>query len=790
MRRVDDPLLRLTHALRREETAVLAVQALRANHSTAAVEGLLELLDNPPSARAALAALQALEKRDHPLIVDALRQALGSPYAPVRLGAVEALHHRRAAHVDAIVKVLRTDASWPVRRAALRAVADAEEPARWQILVAADDPHWRVRHALVGVLLTWPATETARLAQLPGNARVEGLRAYLAHRRGSLDCAALVSAAAGGGLPHADFWDDDVAVLVRNLEHMGAAGRREQLEAMPALLAHTDERVRNLARDSLRRAAAAAPLAKALELLDEPRYGAGETLNELLRALDLDRTGEVASLILLQEDPLPATLAWAIDQIGETVDPPVEEKGLRRLLATAPHPVAVRCALARMHGRWSHPQRNASLALLLQDEDSLVHRDALRSVSQVGVELEPATLSRLLQSPSAEVRAEALTVALAQHGNADLLEPLFGDSDVRVRLRLAEQLAQRKDGRRVRLQTDLHPHVRAAVLTAERAAALLDDPNRETSWHVLAQAAKLCRVSLWRLEPEPIWQPDIAATVTLEPLLVDRPTPALPRPFGKMGVTVSALGISGHYGLPVQGFQRAVEAGVNLLFWEPNYATLTEFAGRLSATGRGALHFIAGTFEADGRRVERDAERALRQLKVERLSLFLMFWVQGWNRITAEVRAALERLQQSGKIAAFSLSTHNRVLAIEAMDSGWNPVMVRHSAAHRGAEQQVLPRAVALGTSIITFNNTCYGRLLQPHAGSPPPSSADCYRYSLAQPGVTVCLSAPATVAQLDGNLEVLRAPQLPPERRQHLVEHGQGVYEEDRVFRQWVRGV
>jgi aryl-alcohol dehydrogenase-like predicted oxidoreductase len=146
-------------------------------------------------------------------------------------------------------------------------------------------------------------------------------------------------------------------------------------------------------------------------------------------------------------------------------------------------------------------------------------------------------------------------------------------------------------------------------------------------------------------------------------------------------------------------------------------------------------------------------------------------------------------LQQSGKIASFSLSTHNRALAVEAMTRGWNPVMVRHSAAHRGAEQQVLPQAVVLGTSIITFNNTCYGRLLQPHPGSSPPRCGDCYRYSLAQPGVSVCLSAPATLAQLEENLEVLRAPELPAERWQHLVEHGRRVYEEDRVFRQWVRG-
>jgi HEAT repeat protein len=795
MRRVDDPLLRLTHALRRQETAVAAVHGLRMHDHPAAIEGLVELLDDPPSARAAVAALEALAERDSPLVVGALCQALGSPYAPVRLGAVEALHRRHVAQLDAVIPLLRADPSWLVRRGAVRAVANAGEPARWHVLIAADDPHWRVRHALIGVLLDWCMTVAGRrevdehLARLPANVRSDGVRAYLAHRTGGgFQETGRPAGAASSRLRAVPFWDDDVAVLVRHLEQMGPAGRRQHIDTMPALLTHADERVRHLARDALSRDGQPAQLARALELLDEPRYGAGDTLSELLRALDLDRTGELARLVLSQEGSLPAALAWAIDQVGEAIDPSDAEKILDRVLEPLPQPAVVRCALARFHARWQHPRRDAFLMQLLHDVDPLVQCNALRSVAQTCTPLGPATLVSLLESPSAELRAGALGVALACGVDFRSLEPLFYDNDCRVRLRLAEQLAQRNDGRRARLQTDPHPHVRAAALTPERAAELLDDPNRETSWYVLARAARLCKVSLWRLEPEPLWQPETAAPAVVQPLVMGWPAPALARPLGKTGAMVSALGISGHYGLPVDGFRRAVEAGVNLLFWEPSYATLTEFAGCLAPVDRRALHFIAGTFEADARRVERDAERALRQLKIEQLTLFLMFWVQGWNRITPEVRAALERLKHSGKIGSFSLSTHNRPLAIEAMASGWDPVMVRHSAAHRGAEQEVLPRAAALGTGIITFNNTCYGRLLQAH-GATPPRAADCYRYTLAQPGVTVCLSAPATLGKLDENLTVLSEPQLQPECRQRLLEHGQRVYEEDTLFRRWVRG-
>jgi aryl-alcohol dehydrogenase-like predicted oxidoreductase len=248
------------------------------------------------------------------------------------------------------------------------------------------------------------------------------------------------------------------------------------------------------------------------------------------------------------------------------------------------------------------------------------------------------------------------------------------------------------------------------------------------------------------------------------------------------------VGISGHYGLPVEGFVRAVEEGVNLLFWEPNYYTLSEFATRLVPEQRRGLHFLAGTFEASGPRIRRDVERAVRSLHIERLALFLVFWTRSWERITDEVRGTLERLQQEGLIGMAGLSTHSRTLAVEALGTGWNPVMVRHSAAHRGAETQVFPHAHVAGASIITFNNTCYGRLLKPQGDRPIPPAADCYRYTLSFPAVTMCLSAPATMEQLEENLKALRQPHLADDRQQALLEQGAGVYREETLFRRLVR--
>jgi hypothetical protein len=328
-----------------------------------------------------------------------------------------------------------------------------------------------------------------------------------------------------------------------------------------------------------------------------------------------------------------------------------------------------------------------------------------------------------------------------------------------------------------------HPHARAAALTLERAKELVENPTLETSWFVLGRAAKMCKRPVWKLEPESPWKPPAGPRQPEPPIALPMITPLRPRQLGPGGPVVSRLGVSGHYGLPVEGFARAAEQGVNLFFWEPNYTSLTRFTSRLSLSARRQLHLLAGTFEADGAKVRKDAERALKNLKVERLGIFLIFWTQSWPRIADDVRGALERLKAEGKVQVYGLSTHSRQLAADAIRGGWNPVMVRHSAAHRKAETEVFPVAREHGTAVITFNNTCYGRLLDP-AFRP----SDCFRFTLGTPGVSACFTAPATLEQLDENLDALRNPELADEVRERLIRRGEWLYREDTVFRQTVR--
>jgi HEAT repeat protein len=270
------------------------------------------------------------------------------------------------------------------------------------------------------------------------------------------------------------------------------------------------------------------------------------------------------------------------------------------------------------------------------------------------------------------------------------------------------------------------------------------------------------------------------------------PTRASWRALGSTGITLSPLVLSGANGLSPSSLSEAHEAGVNAFFWEPDYSHLTRFL-RASRSHRPGLVFVAGTYHSGAEAIRRDVESALRQLRTDWLDVFLLYWVRSPERLNPENFKALEQLRAEGKLRAFGFSTHLRDVAVEALRSNpWPVVMTRHSAAHPGAEAALFPEAAARGTGILTFTATCYGRLLRPTQEMPPdatlPSAVDCYRYSLSQPGVSACLSAPRSHRELVQNLEVLDRPWIVPEAMEAMRAHGARVRAHNQQFNALIR--
>ena len=91
---------------------------------------------------------------------------------------------------------------------------------------------------------------------------------------------------------------------------------------------------------------------------------------------------------------------------------------------------------------------------------------------------------------------------------------------------------------------------------------------------------------------------------------------------GNTSLSVSRMGISGHYALPERGFAEALERGINAYFWEPIYMSQSRFFKPLSKQAKSDLVMCCGTFEASAHGLRRDLERALAAMDLEQIQVF------------------------------------------------------------------------------------------------------------------------------------------------------------------------
>lgn len=722
-----------SYRLRQPHTARPALSQLRRSTDPLAVDNVASLVFRAAEGRLLSAAIDALpDPREAPPIVrEALLFALGSAYPSCRrLAAIRLADDPRAAPF--LREHLEDEPAWPVRAAIAASAYLGVEG--W--LFALSDPHWRARMPAIRHFLA-----AAALPDTPEGAhpRVAGALAYLRVRR---DADAPIPPALDEDPPAAPWWDPDPMVTRRELERLRGADREASVPFLPDVLHLPDRRLRRRAVDDLIDLAPAPVVLRAVEALADPRTPhVAEGLGRIAERLDVDRRRWVVEALCTQATAGWGALRWALSQ----------PEGAPHAAALLSHP---------------HPRVRAA-AVAVCPEPPLAAQEDLSW--RVRAALAPRA-GEFAEDPDPRVRRPW---AARVSGEARWRERLAADPDAQVRLAVAKDTPA--------LAADADYRVRAAALTAERAAVLWDDPGKETAWDVLARAANLVGRPLSEIAPPAVF---IEPAPPFPPIPVPGPAAdARRRPLGETGLMVSPLGLSGHYGLDEAGFAEGLEHGVNLLFWEPAYAQQTRFIKNLPAARRDELIILSGSYDADPKAVRRDIDAALRSLKLSRVGLFLIFWVRSPRRIDPSVFAVLQEAKDRGDVGAFGLSTHQRPLAVQAIQDGWPVVMTRHNGAHLGAERAVFPAAHAAGTGLITFSSLCYGRMLE--EGADPRA---CYRYSLSFPGVHATLSAPSTHEQLRRNLEVLDDPSLSAAERAAVLSAGERLYRRNRAFAHGVR--
>ncbi|MFO0734855.1 MAG: aldo/keto reductase [Labilithrix sp.] len=511
---------------------------------------------------------------------------------------------------------------------------------------------------------------------------------------------------------------------------LGAAKRSDTLDTIREALADDDEDVHRLAAHALLHFGEAAAWRPLLELPFEREPA-------LVRRLIVIAAREAGDIGLLRRAAADDDVETRAEAVAALEPDPA--------LASDPDPWIRRAVL----------DAPAAIRALKGDVDPFLKRDAFEIAARGGFGLAAARVA--CHDPDEMLRTRA----------AELLVRSEADEDLRCVLELSRDpsLAVRAAA------ADVIDFDRATL--AARLARV-----RDTGSDLVRDAANTwlgVRAPALLAAAPPVDQPPTREKRAPRP----QPSIASPRALGRTGLTISPLVLSGANEPSVASLFGAMDAGCNIFFWEPRYRSLSTFLRNRRA--RHAL-VVAGTYHASASAIRRDVDTALRRLRRDRLDVFLVFWTRSAARLEDPVAETLDALKREGKIRAAGFSTHDRELAKATIGSApWDVAMIRHSAAHPGAEDGLIQKAAVSGVGLLGFSATNYSRLLR------EATAVECYQYSLLV-GLTACVSAPRGGPQLVENLSVLTAPELDPSRVAELRAHGQRVREESLDFARHIR--
>ncbi|MDA1061858.1 MAG: aldo/keto reductase [Chloroflexi bacterium] len=266
------------------------------------------------------------------------------------------------------------------------------------------------------------------------------------------------------------------------------------------------------------------------------------------------------------------------------------------------------------------------------------------------------------------------------------------------------------------------------------------------------------------------------------------------RRLGKTGLMVAELGL-GAMDTPQTGegqatLEAALDQGIDLVDTAREYAGSEFLIGQVvRARGRGELRIATKTFSHNLDGSQRDVDRSLSILGVERIDLYQLHDIstlEAWERVLQDdgALAGLQIARYRGLIDHIGISTHSLEVAREAITSGeFATIMLEYSAFYTesaplielAAEHDVGVLVMRpLGGSGRT--SAMRGRIAEGYAG--PLTPANLLRYVLAHPGVSVAIPGARYPSRIDENVATASAYEpLDEATRCALEEEAQRLY-------------
>jgi aryl-alcohol dehydrogenase-like predicted oxidoreductase len=251
---------------------------------------------------------------------------------------------------------------------------------------------------------------------------------------------------------------------------------------------------------------------------------------------------------------------------------------------------------------------------------------------------------------------------------------------------------------------------------------------------------------------------------------------------GKTGLQVSRIGLASSYGLGADGLQEAYEEyGINYFYWGTlRKESFGEGIRCLAQRKREDLVVVIQSYARLAGMLTSSLERALRRLKLDHADIFLLGF---HSRLPSHrIMDAALRLRDQGKARFIGVSCHRRSTFRQYVNDGiFDMVMFRYSAAHRGAETEILPHmSVPNRPGTVAYTATRWGQLLDPKKippGEAIPRASDCYRFVLSQPHVDLCMSGPANVKQMKEGLAALERGPLSEDETAWMRRIGDAIH-------------
>ena len=258
---------------------------------------------------------------------------------------------------------------------------------------------------------------------------------------------------------------------------------------------------------------------------------------------------------------------------------------------------------------------------------------------------------------------------------------------------------------------------------------------------------------------------------------------------GKTNIRVGRLGLAGSYGASASAFEKAFERGCNYFY---------SGSGRHRSSIKQAIKHLAGqghrdqmvvsiqTYARFGFMTEFLFKRTLASMGIEYADILMLGW---HNRVPSNrLMDFAFKMKEKGLCRFIGMSGHNRSLFPDLVKSNRFDIFhIRYNPAHRGAGQDCFPIFESKDSpGLVTYTATRWGHLLQPKhmpTGESPLSADDCYRFSLSDHRINICLCGPKDEDQMQTALTALDKGPLSREETDRITRIGDHVHKYSKGF-------